>query len=255
MTMTTFTQEQLNFFKFAAVVLDEFPGAIRHALVYMWDTLHGHQPGCQRWDDSTEVRNMFLSKEGAMTRVPTDRSFDKWDCTALLQATLFAKSFSTPDGSGHARNLNDVYVKPRGLSSGAFHSSVQSQFGNTAETFALTLDQLRLLRNTLFHQTGTRNIDKVTFDHYIQLAKDACTAIGYDTTRICGIGNLGDEDFPTKRVQQLEDDLTNEKDTTARFEQIEDTLSHFVQDVKTKLEDIGSEVKNLKQASQRETTG
>ena len=35
--MTSFTPEQLNFFKFSSVVLDEFPVALRQVFVYMWD--------------------------------------------------------------------------------------------------------------------------------------------------------------------------------------------------------------------------
>ena len=101
----------------------------------------------------------------------------EWDCTALFEATLYAESFAMPDGKGGLATLWKLYVKPRGLSLGTFHHSVISPFGNQAETFALALDQLRLLRNSLCHQTSTQKIDKATFDNYIQLSKDAIGAL------------------------------------------------------------------------------
>ena len=108
----TFSPEQLNFFKFSTVVLDEFPIALRQVFVFMWDNLVATTPGVPKWDDSMTVRNMFLAKEGGKTR------------------------------------------------------------------YALALDQLRLLRNTLCHQISTQKIGKTTFDHYILLTKDAFTALG-----------------------------------------------------------------------------
>ena len=172
--MATFALEQLNFFKFSSVVLDEFPLVLRHVFVHLWDNQVAPTPGFQKWDDSPVVRNMFLSKEGGRTKyVPTSKSFYEWDCTALFEATLYAQSFAMPDKSGVLTTLDKLYVKPRRLPSGTFHPVISSPSGNQTETFALSLDQLRLLRNTLFHQTSTQKIDKKTFDHYIQLAKDA----------------------------------------------------------------------------------
>ena len=201
MATVPFSQEQLNFFKFSSVVIDEFPIALRRAFVHMWDNQVAPTPGFYKWDDSPLVRNMFLSKEGGKTKyVPTGKSYHEWDCTALFEATLYAQSFAVPDGSGWFSTLDKVYVKPRRLPSGTFHPVISSPCGNQAETFALALDQLRLLRNTLCHQTSTQKIDKRTFDHYIQLAKDAFAALGQDTTRIDEIGKLDEEDFPTSRL-------------------------------------------------------
>ena len=204
MATVPFSQEQLNFFKFSSVVIDEFPIALRHAFVHMWDNQVAPTPGFYKWDDSPLVRNMFLSKEGGKTKyILTGKSYHEWDCTALFEATLYAQSFAVPDGSGWFSTLDKVYVKPRRLPSGTFHPVISSPCGNQAETFALALDQLRLLRNTLCHQTSTQKIDKTTFDHYIQLAKDAFAALGQDTTRIDEIGKLDEEDFPTSRLQKL----------------------------------------------------
>ena len=238
--MATFSLEQLNFFKFSSVVLDEFPFVLRHVFVNMWDNQVAPTPGFQKWDDSPLVRNMFLSKEGGKTKyVPTDKSYDEWDCTALFEATLYAQSFAMPDGSGRSATLDKLYVKPRRLPIGIFHPVISSPSGNQAETFALSLDQLRLLRNTLCHQTSTQKIDKKTFAHYVQLARDAFAALGQDTTRIDEIGKLDEDDFPTARLQKLEEDLKREKDAAIKFKQISDHLVQIESQIKT----VGSDVK------------
>ena len=254
--MATFSLEQLNFFKFSSVVLDEFPIALRQVFVHMWDNQVAPTPGFQKWDDSPLVRNMFLSKEGGKTKyVPTDKSYHEWDCTALFEATLYAQSFAIPDGSGGLSTLNKLYVKPRHLPSGTFHP-VLSIPGNEAETFALALDQLRLLRNALCHQTSTQKIDKTTFDYYIKLAREAFVALKQDTTRIDEIGKLEEEDFPTARLQKLEEELKKEKDVAIKFKQIDDHLNQIesqietarsdvktaVTDVQTKVEEVRSDI-------------
>ena len=260
--MITFTSEQLNYFKFSTVVLDEFAVALRQVFVYMWDNKVALTHGFKKWDDSPLVRNMFLSNEGGKTKyVPTSRSFVEWDCTALFEATLYAQSFAVPGGKGGLATLDKLYVKPRRLPRGAFHHSVLSPSGISAETIALALDQLRLLRNSLCHQTSTQKIDKATFDHYILLAKDAFTALGQTSKKIDDVGKLGEKDFPTDRVQQLEEELRREK-----FKQMEDNqdqietevkyvgsdvkdIKRVVTDEKTKVEEVGSDVKDVKAAT------
>ena len=254
--MATFSLEQLNFFKFSSVVLDEFPTALRQVFVHMWDNQVAPTPGFQKWDDSPLVRNMFLRKEGGRTKyVPTGKSYHEWDCTALFEATLYAQSFAIPDGSGGLSTLNKLYVKPRHLLSGTFHPVLLIP-GNEAETFALALDQLRLLRNALCHQTSTQKIDKTTFDYYIKLAREALAALKQDTTRIDEIGKLEEEDFPTARLQKLEEELKKEKDVDIKFKQINDHLNQIkcqitsvrsdvktsVTDVQTKVEEVRSDV-------------
>ena len=237
--MATFSLEQLNFFKFSSVVLDEFPLVLRHVFVKMWDNQVAPTPGFQKWDDSPLVRNMFLNKEGGKTKyVPTDKSYHEWDCTALFEATLYAQSFAMPDGSGRSASLDKLYVKPRRLPIGIFHPVVLSHSGNQAETFALSLDQLRLLRNTLCHQTSTQKIDKKTFAHYVQLARDAFAALGQDTTSIDEIGKLDEDDFPTSRLQKLEEDLKREKDAAIKFKQISDHLVQIESQIKTVVSDV-----------------
>ena len=196
-------------------------------------------PGFYKWDDSPLVRNMFLSKEGGKTKyIPTGKSYHEWDCTALFEATLYAQSFAMPDGSGRSASLDKLYVKPRRLPIGIFHPVVLSHSGNQAETFALSLDQLRLLRNTLCHQTSTQKIDKKTFAHYVQLARDAFAALGQDTTGIDEIGKLDEDDFPTARLRKLEEDLKREKDAAIKFKQISDHLVQIESQIKTVVSDV-----------------
>ena len=254
--MATFSLEQLNFFKFSSVVLDEFPIALRQVFVHMWDNQVAPTPGFQEWDDSPLVRNMFLSKEGGKTKyVPTSKSYYEWDCTALFEATLYAQSFAIPDGSGGLSALNKLYVKPRRLLSGTFHPVILIP-GNEAETFALALDQLRLLRNALCHQTSTQKIDKTTFDYYIKLAREALAALKQDTTRIDEIGKLEEEDFPTARLQKLEEKLKKEKDVDIKFKQINDHLNQIEcqirtirSDVKTSVTDVQTKVEEVKKGT------
>ena len=235
--MSTFSLEQLNYFKFATVVLDEFPTALRKVFVHLWDTTVAPTPGFKVWDDSPLVRNMFLNKEGGKTKtVPTMKSYTEWDCTALFEATLYAQSFAVPVPGGKGKTLADLYVKPYRLPSGAFHSSVTSPSGNNDETFALALDQLRLLRNSLCHNSNCEIVKK-TFDQYIKLSKDAFAALGQSSTRIDDIGKLAEGDFPTARVQQLELELRQEK-----FRAIEDGIYH----IKDQVNDVCSQVKDVK---------
>ena len=262
-----FSPEQLNFFKFSSVVLDEFPIILRSIFVFMWDNFVATTtatPGVPKWDGSITVHNIFLTKEGGPKKVPTlDRSYKEWDCAALFKATLFAQTFAMPDGTGGVSTLDRLYVRPRGLSAGTFHSSIRSATGNQAETYALALDQLRLLRNTLCHQISTREIDKATFAHYLSLAKDAFTALGQKSSRIDEIGKLAEDDFPTAKLEQLKEDLKREKDAAITFKQIDDHLFKIkskvegvvsdvkdlntgLTDVKTQVDDVGSDVKDVK---------
>ena len=172
MPLYTFSDKQLNYFKFAAIVQDEFPKALQQTFVSMWDNIYGGPPTNLPWHDSVAVRNQLSTQECGNRKIPTRLSHTKWDSTALFQATIFACSFGVPDAHGHLKTLSDMYIKPLGLASGAFHTTVTSSTGNQAETCALAIDQLRRLRNTACHHT-TESIDKPTFDHYMQLAKDS----------------------------------------------------------------------------------
>ena len=208
--LSPYRDEELNYFKFSSIVLNEFPKALRQAFKAMWDNNIGHRPGFQQWDDSPVVRNLFVSAEGGTTRVPTHLSYNEWDCTVLFQATIFAQSFALPDTSGRNKTLSDLYVKPRGVSHGSFHAYVESPVGNNAETFALAIDQLRLLRNSLFHSTSAE-MDKSTFSQRVQYTKDAFKALGITTDAIDAVGSLTESAFfRTNEVRKLEQGIREE---------------------------------------------
>ena len=206
MTVQPFTNEQLNYFKFASVVINEFPRVLRQAFKTRWDNTLRHLPGFQPWDDSVAVQNLFFAKEGGSTKVPTNLSYNEWDCTALFQATIFAKSFSMPDGRGHQRTLSYLFVRPHRLPPGGFHASVISSTGNDAESFTLAIDQLRLLRNAFCHAPSSE-IPKAKFDMYIQRTKDAFHALGVSSISVNTIGSLTEADFPIEKVRKLEDEI------------------------------------------------
>ena len=232
MALKRFTNEQLNYFKFATIVQDEFPIALRQTFKSMWDNTFGHLLGYQLWDNSTVVRKLFHAEEGGKTKVPTHISYEEWDCTALFQATINANSFAMPDSKGDDRTLGELYVRHHKVPRGKFHPSVVSPSGNTAETFALAIDQLRLLRNSLCHSDKSE-IDKPTFDQYVQLAKEAFKALGIKTDPIDAIGGLTDSDFPTKEVRKLQESIGQEmrsyikclEELTSRAECLEEVRS------------------------------
>lgn len=227
MVLVRFQDEELNFFKFTRIALGEFPKALRQAFVSKWDKTYGNRPGYQPWDDTLAVRNLFLGTEGGKTKVPTHLSYNEWDCTALFQATIYARSFALNRKSRHYKTLDDLYVSPCKPPPGSFHRSVKSPTGKSDETFALAIDQLRLLRNALCHSSSSK-LDKVTFDLYLQHAKDAYNALGITTVVIDAIGSLTESDFPTEKVNKLMQDINEElrahikflKDTGANKEDI-----------------------------------
>lgn len=225
MALQPFRDEQLNYFRFAYLVIDEFPKALRQTFRSMWDNNVRHLPGHIPWDDSTAVRNLFLVTEGGKTRVPIHLSLDEWDCTALFQATIHARTFSLPDSKGGHSTLSELYVKPRKLPHGNFHASVESPGGNKAETFSLSIDQLRLLRNSVCHKPSAE-IDKKTFDHWVQHAKDAFKALGITTDPIDIKGNMTEAE-----VRALEEDIRKASQEEIRFlrEEVEDRLSDIAQ--------------------------
>ena len=230
MALQPYQDEDLNYFKFSSLVLNEFPKALRQTFKTLWDNTYGHRPGFQLWDDSTTVRNLFSATEGGRTKVPVNRSYEEWDCTALFQATIYSRAFTLGHGT-----LNDLYVKPRGLSLGHFHRSVVSITGNNEETQALAIDQLRLLRNSLCHSTSSK-ITKVTFDQYVKHAKDAFQALGVSTAPIDAVGSLSESDFPINEVRRLEQAIKEEYKSYIRF--LESVKEKMESDIADK-EDVG----------------
>ncbi|KAJ7388863.1 hypothetical protein OS493_035203 [Desmophyllum pertusum] len=253
MTLQPFTNEQLNYFKFAVVVVNEFPKVLRQTFKNRWDNTFGHLLGFQPWDDSIAVRNMFLATEGGKTKVPTHLSYDEWDCTALFQAIIFARSFALPDSTGHHRTLSDLYVKPHRLH-GNFHASVVSRGGNNAETFAMAIDQLRLLRNAFCHSSSS-SIDKRTFDQYIKHTKEAIQALGLTSGPVDAVGSLTGAAFPTERVRQLEDDIRKELQAESAFlkEDVKDELIGIRSDIAQSNQERQQDVNRARRERKEET--
>ena len=232
MTLQPFRDEQLNFFKFSSLVLNEFPKALRQTFKTMWDNAYGGSSGFQLWDDSSAVRNLFAITEGGKTKVPIHQSFNEWDCTNLFQATIFARSFASPASTGSYTTLSDLYVKPRAIPHGSFHACVLSPAGNIKETFALAIDQLRLLRNSLCHSTSSE-MDKLTFDQRVNYAKDAFQALGVSTAPIDAVGSLTESDFPTNEVRALE---MRQRDETRGYINFLKEVSSDINEVKALLQ-------------------
>ncbi|XP_028397088.1 uncharacterized protein LOC114520938 [Dendronephthya gigantea] len=199
MAAKPFSKEELNFFKFASIVHDEFPKMLRWTFVALWNSKIAPLPGYQVWDDSPAVRTLLSKREGGKTAIPTNDSFEEWDCTALFKATIYSKTFGISTTTT-IKTLSDQFIK--GKKPNPFHASLTSPTGNQDETISLAIDQVRLLRNHLCHSSAS-SITKPDFDDYVRLAKDAFTATGFSTDQIDYIGGLEEGDFPTERVSEL----------------------------------------------------
>ena len=242
MSLHPYTNEELNFFKFASIVLNEFPKALRNIFLDMWNNRIATRPGFQLWDDSNTVRNMLLNNEGHRTKIPTIISYQDWDCTALFQATLYAKTFALPDCKGNFKTLGELYLRNRKLVPGTFHSPVASSGGDPNETIALAIDQLRLLRNTLCHSCSPRVV-KVTFDQYVQYAKEAFSAVNLSTSSIDTIGNLSESDFPIPKVDDLKERMDKERNDY--FKWLEDKVKKELDDLKKTTENTEKSVDKI----------
>ena len=233
MAAKPFTKEQLNFFKFSTLVLNEFPKVLRQIFITMWNSKVAMKPGFITWDNSTTVRNMLLTSEGGKSKIPTAKSIEEWDCTSLFQATIYAKTFSA--SSTKRSTLNDLYLTKAKPTPGSFHLTVQSSTGSHDETYALVIDQLRLLRNTLCHSPKPE-ICKTDFDSYTQLVTNALTAVNIDTAFVDDISGMSEDDFPTEKVEELKASRTKELQA----------ISMFHENIETKLSNIETMMKNLR---------
>ena len=252
MSVQPYSDEELNYFKFASIVLKEFPDALRSIFVDMWDTRVA--PSSTVWDDSPLVRNILHNNEAPSTKIPTNNSFKEWDCTALFQATLYARTFALPDSTGKKKTLGEMYLKGRKPAPAPFHSAVRSSSGDANETIALAIDQLRLLRNTLCH-TSSPQINKVTFDDYVRHAKDAFTALNFSPTSLERIGNMRESDFPTKEVETLNEKINHVRSEFCLF--LQSDVTDEMRGIKRKMSGMEHELNsiNKKLTRTKETTG
>ncbi len=153
---------------FSLLVFDEIPNALRQTFKTMWDEANPTQP----WDDSVTVRKILYGNEGRPT-IPTPKSYEEWDCTELFAATIFANTFKDTGGM----TLKQQYLGPP---PGRFHATVTSSTGIQDETFALAIDQLRLIRNVYAHSSSP-DVIEASFDDCIARAKQAFAALNYTT--------------------------------------------------------------------------
>ena len=217
--MAPFSNDRLNFFKFCIVVLDKFPLALQQVFVLLWNNSEGRS--LPKWDDTDEVRNIFLKEEDWETNVPTRYSIKEWNSAVLFEATLYAKMFGKIDGNGRRRTLKQLYVK-REPSRGAFHPGIGKGFRSQSETFALALDQLRLLRNALCYLTKEQEVDNERLDMYLGRAKEAFAALDQDNTMLDNVEKLTIHYFSTEKCQWLVQKLTRETEAAIKFNQMED---------------------------------
>ena len=84
------------------------------------------------------------------------------------------------------------------------------------ETFALAIDQLRLLKNSLCHSTSSK-MDKATFDQRVNCAKDTFQALGVPTAPIDVLSSLTESDFPTNKIRQLQKSIKEETREYIKF--------------------------------------
>jgi hypothetical protein len=220
--MAVISKKKLNLFKLAIVILDEFAKVLRKMFITMWDSKVAVRPGFIPWDDSITVRNMLLKSEGGKTNIPTHKSIDEWDCTALFKATIYAEPFGVPGSKGST--LYDLYLKKVKPSPGCFHLSVQSSTRNQDETYALAIDQLRLLRNIFCHLPNSE-LAETDFDNYIQLVTDVLRAVNVDTASVDTIVQMNEDDFPTEKVQELNECLLKLRANIVFHENVEKKLT------------------------------
>ena len=179
MAVKPFKEEEWNFFKFASIVHIEFPKMLRLAFETLWNRKVAPLPGYQVWDDTPEVRKLFLALEGGKTAIPIDKSFKDWDCTALFRATIYSKAFGISTNlptDKKTQTLSDQFIREKRPN--PFHLLVSSSTRSQDETITLAIDQVRRLRNILCHMPQPR-ITKLDFDFFVQLVKDAFAAVGF----------------------------------------------------------------------------
>ena len=206
MTLPPFSKEQVNYFKFAHIVVNEFPKALRHNFKYLWDTTYGRRPGYRFWDDSEEVRKMFLLEEGGTLKVHSGLSYTEWDFSDLFRATIFCQSVKE-DSTGRKTSLSDS--TDRLLVGENPFSSILKSSTNPVESYTIAINQLRLLRKKLL-SLPKAEIDTKTFGSYIKLSKAAFDILNVATTSIRAISSYSDDDFPTERARKIKEDMRAE---------------------------------------------
>ncbi len=194
-----YSPTQLNFFEVVSIVLDEFPKVLRQTFKMMWDKKFSAQP----WDDSVTVRKKLSKLEGPSTKIPTDTSYQEWDCDSLFQATIFAKTF----GDATGKTLHSQYLTSSKLRKCKSCFKAASSTGKEDETLALAINQLRLLRDSFLHSSNTSTYDDIAFSDFITRTKKAFNALNCSTSSIDDISQkkLAESNFVTaERMKNMD---------------------------------------------------
>lgn len=80
----------------------------------------------------------------------------------------------------------------------------------------------------------------MTFDQWVQHAKDTFKALGITTDPIDTIRDMTEAEFPTEKVRALEEDIKKASQEEIRFlrEEVEDRLSDIAQSIQELQEDL-----------------
>lgn len=73
----------------------------------------------------------------------------------------------------------------------------------------------------------------MTFDQWVQHAKDAFKALGVKTDAIDTIGDMTEVDFPTEKIRELEENIRKASQAEHQFlrEEVEERLSEIAQSI------------------------
>ena len=118
--------------------------------------------------------------------------------------------------TGRKTSLSEKYVKPHRLAKGELLTSIGKSSTSVTETFTIAINQLRILRNNLFHLTKAE-IDTKTFGSYIQLSEKAFGFLNVATASIKAISSYSEDDFPTEKARKIGEDIMRYMEAELRY--------------------------------------
>ncbi|XP_022791407.1 uncharacterized protein LOC111330747 [Stylophora pistillata] len=211
-----FSPEQLFFFKLVAILIH------LKEVVQSWKRKSNHSKTSQDIDsakvvgDTSPTRNEV--REGLCNG--TCESCQERNLTGLFEA--FPKEKVNDDES-----LLELPVEA--TADGKLYDSVQTPSKSLDERVDMAERQVYLLREKVCFEVKAEMIEKNTFDFCIERTKHVLDALEEDTSRIDNIVEMGEEDFPTKKVNLLRKKLDIERSCAKQLK--ED--NHFLNKVKS----------------------
>ena len=141
--------EDLNYFKFCSLVLNEFAKAFRQTFKTIWDNTFRHRHDFKAWIDSTAVRNLFAKKDNGAI------------CDEVLSFTNASTSAAFID-SVTSSSLIAIWLL---LFSLKFHCFAEkAMWPNTDTQIWILLLRKREMKFILSNQ---RQLDVSTWDYFI----------------------------------------------------------------------------------------